>query len=212
MENCGSTENLNVPKVRSVPKKASETTSALASRFKALLSRPRTSARTFTGTAPPKVKQELRADKTLHSVSVKKIIAPTKSTQDTKKSEAGINAVSRGLCISTTVVSAEAPEKSTKAPVLATCQRSITVASQKITKDSTTLKLPSSVDVASKNDHSSVITVPTANVEDSASIYVYTKQQVNEKVKCAIQEFTKEFREEEDTLQVLSNVFSFFAY
>ena len=63
--------------------------------------------------------------------------------------------------------------------------------------DSTTVVTPAVVTVvANKNPPE------TAKIEEESSVYIYDKQQVKEKVKSAMQEFTKDFREEEEMLKV----------
>ena len=195
MENCKSSDNVNVPQVSLAPKKKiSESASTLASRFKALLSRRRTSTKTFTAAVPPKNKQKT----TVLQVACQQKIKATSTLKQTKTeiSGAGNNGEMTDLG-STSTVSNEVPAKCTTESILVPSKKSaFSTSTTKATVADSTIVAPPLLGA-----------IGAAKIEEESSIYIYNKQQVKEKVKCAIQEFTKGFREEEETLKVMIKQF-----
>lgn len=197
MENCRSSDNINVPQVSIAPKKKiSESASTLASRFKALLSRPRTSTKTFTAAVPRKNKQK----PTALPIACQQEIKTTITSKQTKTNIFG--ARNNGEMIdpgSTSTASNEVPAKCTTESILVPSKKSTcSTFTAKATVADSTIVAPPSLDTIFANKNGSPV---TAKIEEESSIYIYNKQQVKEKVRCAIQEFTKGFREEEETLK-----------
>ena len=95
---------------------------------------------------------------------------------------------------STSPVSNEVPAKCTTESILVPSKKSAFSASTtKATVADSTIVAPPPLGTIVANKNGSPA---TAKIEEESSIYIYNKQQVKEKVKCAIQEFTKGNNEE----------------